>query len=286
MKITEPVGATAFRRNTLAKSIIPLFRRKKTNQYVPIGTSINGIITHPEGPSNWGLNRLITCKNVLEKSDDLLDPIFIRLAMSEGKGVKYFQLTGDVTFHKDPNVDLALLDFETKEQIDFKKTETIAVNLHTIIPTQQRLETLKTDLLIGDEVYIVGVLPTFLGYSENSVFWRQGIVSLLTAEETTGYYGPTQQMFIESLAYKSFIGSPVFIERADESGNSIEFLIAFISGTIPTTDYPMEINPNKFELVTNLGILTATPITKLTEIIWDKDFYPDPPDFSDSDSKN
>ena len=236
---------------------------KKSGNYELIGTCFNVYVSG--NVVNYVHMYVVTCKHVVEDFISAGYEIFIRLNSNENKSFGYVSINGWV-FHEDESVDLAVAELDQKQIIDVNvRWGGVDFDIHAY--TSQINEMLSTGFNPGDKAVIIGLFSNFSGGEENVPMWRKATIALVPNEDTMGVYGLTQQILIESLAYRGFSGSPVWVNLEVAPGEIKHFLIGVVSAFVPEKEFDLETYPKTIEVVTNMGVTPVVPIVKLYEII-------------------
>ena len=172
-------------------------------------------VTHPVAPEmpRLRISYLITARHVAEA---LAGPFII--GINDATGVSHIIDIDQAnwSYHPDPNVDVAAVNFELNDDA------WVVFTSENFIDESQ----LFKQFGVGDLVYIVGLYRLFPGDAKISPIVHTGHIAMAPNDEipaqnrTSGKIVGTRGYLIEAQTLEGLSGSPVFIRRTNVTGLS------------------------------------------------------------------
>ena len=217
---------------------------------------------------------IITARHVIEGRDR----VKIRLSLATGEpstGFGEICLTSGrnrALVHPNPAVDIAAIPCAPAR--DAKAVYKVLTR--DMFATKSFCH--KQQVLEGDEVFFVGMMPHFYGQLQNLPVVRHGRIALMTDEMYPTDKGPTRFIYVEANSYGGNSGSPVFLRLGETRqpgtltlGGERIMLLGVMKGYFQqgTLLKPVDVQqPAKLlEFFENINIALVSPVDYLVEIL-------------------
>lgn len=250
-----------------------IFIKNPNGEIVPVGTGFF-IGVKSEYDPHRSFCYLVTAKHVLrDKNGEYYNSIYIRLNKKNGDsemGELSLKDRGIVFFHKDFDVDLAVIPFlPDQNKFDFK------ILPSELLTTKEMFK--KYDIEEGDEMFFTGLFTPYVGAKRNYPVFRFGRLAMVTDEKIPVNGDLVDIYLMETQSFGGNSGSPVFFyldpsrnpNSSVPGGQRILLLAGIMYGAFDEGDPIKTLNTNDVSLsVQNLGISAVIPAYKLYEILF------------------
>jgi hypothetical protein len=239
------------------------------NQKMHIGGSAFWVIRQVEGTNFAYLVTARHCIDEIIKAKS--ETVQLRVNFKDGLAAPVATKTMDWKFHKDPAVDVAVLQRELP--IDFDHLGWVSSWFYNA-PTRPRF--LREPALgIGDDIFVIGLFSQRRGKAKNIPIVRMGSVAAMPddGDPISTEQGPMVAYLVETHSMGGLSGSPVFTDilgsrhGSDVSGPPAFYLIGLIHGHFPSDTLDTDTAKNKDDDKLNTGIAVVVPCERISEAI-------------------
>jgi Trypsin-like peptidase domain len=241
-----------------------------------IGTAFIVNYPDPRGGPTYGFDYMVTAKHVLKtEAGGYLDKIRVRANKADGSGVAFGEVPvtdgkGNLNWFddkEDPNADIAIAEVTLSSEVEFL---TVPVSLFA---SDKSLK--DANVIEGDAVYLVGLMPQFTGENRNYPVVRHGYIALLSDEPIPMGNNIKEKVFaLELGSWPGQSGSPVFLSLGGVRGGNAFFgeaysLLGVMLGYVKN-GRPFEVSQTNSVLVgdtANVGISYVLPASEILKIL-------------------
>jgi hypothetical protein len=242
----------------------------------PLGTAF--FVVYPAAVGEqYGYIYIVTAKHVIRDGNGkYLDNIRLRLNKKDGSGVAFTTVpvtdkTGKLKWFDDPddpNEDIAVIQATPSQtEADYKA---IPISLFS---SPESLK--KSNVIEGDPVYLIGLMPQFTGVKRNYPVVRHGYISLLSDEPISMNDDVKEKVYaLELGAWPGQSRSPVFLSLGGYRNGSMSLtesysLLGIMLGYFQNK-IPIEVNPTNTMRVgddSNIGISFVLPAYEIMKVL-------------------
>jgi hypothetical protein len=248
----------------------------------PLGTAFFVAYPDSRGGPDYGFIYIVTAKHVLkdELVDKYLKSVRIRMNKRDGAGIALTDIDVSDADGKlrwfddkdDPNADIAVaLAFPDPAAVDYL---TVPLSLFADSAFLK-----KQNVIEGDQVYLVGLMPQFTGENHNFPVVRHGYIALLSDELIPMAPNVKEHVYaLELGSWPGQSGSPVFLSLGGVRGASIMAgesysLLGVMLGYVQN-ERPFDIAPTDSGFIgdsSNVGISYVLPASEILKVLNSKD---------------
>jgi len=255
----------------LRKCVVFVGLRMADNTFRLAGTSF--LLGFPiEGRDDVVRPWAVTARHVIEKIRGKgVAEVFLRVNTKSGQAVWLPSNLEDWRTHPtDSSIDVAIANFELREELDHKLIP------YSICGTTAKLK--EQAIGLGDEVFITGLFIHHHGSTRNIPIVRVGNIACLAEEKViTKELGEINAYLVEARSIGGLSGSPVFVNLGHTRtiGSTIRMggggvlLLGLIHGHYDAKSSDIDTlsdSPNQQESV-NMGIAIVVPFTDIEATI-------------------
>ena len=247
-----------------------------------LGTAFLVQYPEPRGGADYGFTYFVTAKHVLR--DDLegkyLDKVRIRMNNKNGTGVSFYDIpvsdnSGKLTWlddKEDPNADIAVFQI----RLDYTKIDYMVFPIKSFT-SENSLK--QSNVVEGDAVYLIGLMPQFTGENRNYPLVRHGYIALLSDEPIPLGTNIKEKVYaLELGSWPGQSGSPVFLSLGgyrnggmvlQESYPLLGVMLGYVKNAIP-----FEVTPADSVLIgdtSNVGVSFVLPASEILKVLNSKE---------------